>query len=400
MIRKLYYILFFLTPLLVSSASSELFELPKMYIIYALTGLITGAHLINFFNQKKPFFTPSPIFLPVLLFLGSQFLSFLFSVDQFTSFYGYYGRFDGGLLSTICFSLLVLIYPSYANHPTSKTIIKLSIFAGFLVSLYAIAQHFGIDAHIWQQDVQARVFSTLGQPNWLAAYMCILVPLTFLVIKSPLPLTLLLSTQLVTILFTKSQSGLLACGLSLLIILLSNIKKPSYWILLIGYGLLIILIPNPIQDKLLSFGKASQPIVKPETGEVLNITPSGDIRNIVWKGALDIVRAHPLLGTGPETFAQSYYLVRPRIHNDTSEWNFLYNKAHNEYLNIAANTGLIGFLAYLVFIVSSLTIFLHKKSILILASFASILVTNYFGFSISLISLYFFFLPLLWHENS
>ena len=37
-------------------------------------------------------------------------------------------------------------------------------------------------------------------------------------------------------------------------------------------------------------------------------------------------------------------------HNLTSEWDFLYNKAHNEYLNYLATTGLFGLGSYLLFI--------------------------------------------------
>src|SRR5690606_34366285 len=61
-------------------------------------------------------------------------------------------------------------------------------------------------------------------------------------------------------------------------------------------------------------------------------TDSGKIRQIVWQGAVDIWKANPVFGSGVETFAYAYYLHRPADHNLTSEWDYLYNKAHNEYL--------------------------------------------------------------------
>jgi tetratricopeptide (TPR) repeat protein len=54
------------------------------------------------------------------------------------------------------------------------------------------------------------------------------------------------------------------------------------------------------------------------------------------------VKQRPFFGWGPETFAYTYWRDRPVAHNQTSEWNFLYNKAHNEWLSLAANTGLFG----------------------------------------------------------
>ncbi len=121
----------------------------------------------------------------------------------------------------------------------------------------------------------------------------------------------------------------------------------------------------------------------------LNITDSADIRKIVWQGALDIWKAHPLFGTGTETFAYSYYNYRPTDHNWTSEWDFLYNKAHNEFLNFAANTGTFGLLAYLslfgVFAFFVLRYLYQEKTSPLLIGLSSGLLalslTNFFGFS-------------------
>jgi O-antigen ligase len=62
------------------------------------------------------------------------------------------------------------------------------------------------------------------------------------------------------------------------------------------------------------------------------------------------VEANPLFGTGVETFAFAYYTYRPAQHNMTSEWDYLYNKAHNEYLNYLATIGILGLGSYLLMI--------------------------------------------------
>ena len=53
----------------------------------------------------------------------------------------------------------------------------------------------------------------------------------------------------------------------------------------------------------------------------------------------------------PETFGLTYWQARPKEANLTSEWNFLYNKVHNEWLNLATNTGLFGLGSHLLLIV-------------------------------------------------
>src|SRR5207237_1009309 len=137
-------------------------------------------------------------------------------------------------------------------------------------------------------------------------------------------------------------------------------------------------------------------------------TESGNIRRVVWKGAIDAWLSSPILGTGVETFAFAYYKHRPAAHNMTSEWDYLYNKAHNEYINYLATTGIFGLGTYLAFIgyfiILSLKEFLSPKeqttpnnlllSVGLFSGFITILIANFFGFSVVITNLYLFFFPL------
>lgn len=410
-IRFSYLLLFFLTPFLLSPTSSELFELPKMYFVYALTAIITTLHLINFIHGQTKLFRYTSLTIPLILFLVSQAISTYFSIDVHTSIFGYYSRFNGGLLSTISYLLLYFVIVNYLDDLFKKQIINISLLSGFFIALYGILEHFGIDKHFWVQDVQARVFSTLGQPNWLAAYLCLLLPLS---LQKSFDLKhknnyftstiydLLTTILFICLLFTKSKSGIIAAIVSIAIFLffhlVQNRKNKTqlvkFWpvLLLVFFS---IVINNPIKDRL--FPSKSTTHDLPST---ILITPSEDIRQIVWQGAIDLWRKFPLIGTGTETFAYTYYWTRPASHNLTSEWDFLYNKAHNEYINFLATTGSFGFITYIFLILSILLIFLKTKHFALLASFVSILITNFSGFSVVITSLYFFLLPGLAIANS
>ncbi len=168
-----FYILFFFVPLILTTVNYELFEFNKMMLAYGLTLLIIGAWLIKTVINKKIEIKKSPFDL----FLFSQIISTIFTLDRYVSIWGYYSRFHGGLISTITY--LLLYFAFITNFPKEK-IAKLFIIilsSATIVSLYGIAEHFGIDAKYWVQDVQNRVFSTLGQPNWLAAYLAVLIPI-------------------------------------------------------------------------------------------------------------------------------------------------------------------------------------------------------------------------------
>lgn len=398
-IETIYLSLFFITPLLFTPLTSELFEVPKMYFVYLSTLFLLFLHLLNWLKGKAPLFSKNKFTIPFLVFYFTQFLSTLFSVDIHTSIFGYYSRLNGGLLSLTAYLFLFLILSVYITPKFRKKIISFSLISASLVALYGILQHFGIDKNRWIQDVQSRVFSSFGQPNWLAAYLCILLPFAvdrFLNSKSKSKFTIyfLLSTiYYLCLLFTKSKSGIIAAIISMgIYFAIKFIKKTNFLSLTIPLLIFLstsLIISNPIKDKIFP----SKILPSTDQNTTLNITASEDIRKIVWVGAFNLWQRFPLLGTGPETFAYSYYWVRPLSHNLTSEWDFLYNKAHNEYLNYLATTGAFGFLSYLFLILSFLISSFSFPALL--ASFISILITNFAGFSVVVSSLYFFLLPVL-----
>lgn len=420
-IHFFYLCLFFFTPLIFTSLTSELFEVPKMYFVYFITLFILFFHLLNWLRGKVSLFSKNKLNIPLLIFFSTQLISTFFSVDVHTSIFGYYSRLNGGLLSLISYSLLAIILPLYLKKDFSQKIINTSLLAGLFVSSWGILEHFGIDKNTWVQDVQSRVFSTLGQPNWLAAYLCILLPFSldkFLKSKiyslKSLFFLLLVSNFYFCLLFTKSKSGIIAAVISIGIYFIFKLIQKTNFITFIPLILIFLstslIISNPIKD----FIFPQKPLESTNQTNTLNITPSEDIRKIVWQGSLDLWKRFPLFGTGPETFAYSYYWTRPVAHNLTSEWDFLYNKAHNEYLNYLATTGTFGFVAY-VFFIAALIIILSKKiffhpllkeergvdfNTAIFAAFLSILITNFAGFSVVSTSLFFFLLPFFTLENN
>jgi len=199
--------------------------------------------------------------------------------------------------------------------------------------------------------------------------------------------------------YTKSRSSLLAVGLMLLVGGIvagtSRISKNQRsWVRLTAILILFSAVMLLVNAQTFSLYE-KQP-------ENLEITDSFEIRKIVWSGAVDLGKKYPLLGTGPETFAYSYFFTKPASHNNTSEWDYIYNKAHNEYLNYFATTGFIGLISYLLVIGATVYILYYyskryqsSQALITLLSlgYGTLLVTNFFGFSTSTIQLFFFIIP-------
>ena len=321
--------------------------------------------------------------------------STIFSIDQHTSVWGYYSRSHGGLMSTISYILLYYAFVSnmrgdrrlksanpknviakfISRHKTINCIYIL-LFSAFLVASYGILERLGIDKDYWIQDVQNRVFSTLGQPNWLGAMLVaiIFIPLAFISkmradIKSAPTIIfyILYSIFLLALIFTNSKSAILAFWVSFIIFIglmfwvnkkrglatkplqiifivtiltylflggktYHYIKKLPYWLGLSTPGVAI----------------SGNPRIIPKYAP--RISESSEIRKVVWQGAVNIWKHYPVFGSGLETFGYAYYNFRPKEHNLLSEWDFLYNKAHNEFLNVLACQGAAGISTYLLLI--------------------------------------------------
>lgn len=456
------YVLFFVTPLLFNPSRSipsfELFEWNKMMFVYGVTVVVMAAWIIKMILAKKILIHRTPFEIPLILFFFSQILATLFSIDRHVSLFGYYSRFHGGLLSTICYVALYFVFVSNREVINIRKLLLFILASGSIVAGYGIAEKFGIDAHLWVQDVRNRVFSTLGQPNWLAAYVTTFMPLSmafFLMSYEKSFSKLLQNTKLtvhktktaatnqissglvmkigfviitcglyICLLFTKSRSGFLGfwvANVFFLMILFWQYRKkiqtllPLLLIINAFFLILNYFLLTPFSQYNHSFTKEvfmtkqnGQEITPAfsDTGAITGVTDSADIRKIVWQGAIDITQKYPLFGTGPETFAYAYYKYRPLSHNLTSEWDFLYNRAHNEFLNIAATSGLVGLGTYLFFIITVILVglrYIHQHSsqklllLSLLAGFISILVTNFFGFSVVVVGLFFFLIPaILW----
>lgn len=410
-----------------------------MILVYLLTLIIFGAWIFKTFQQKKLILKTTPLDIPLLLFLVANILSTIFSIDPHTSIWGYYSRSNGGLLSLISYLLLYYAFVSNFTKEDVFKFLKAALLGGFLVSLWAIPEHFGAspscliltgeaNASCWVQDVQARVFATLGQPNWLAAYLGMLIfPAFYFLLSSTKKSSFILYSIFLNLFylaftFTYSRGatlGLIA-GLGVFIGSLTfvhlkggqiNTKKLG---IVLGSFLMTTLVFGSALTSFKLISKFSPPprpaltstvAPKPTTTQLENGgTESGTIRLIVWRGALEIFKHYPIFGSGVETFAYSYYNFRPQEHNMVSEWDFLYNKAHNEFLNYLATTGLMGFLSYMAIIVTffiwSARKILNKDPnyliiTAVLAAYTFYLVQNFFGFSVVIIALFFYIFPAL-----
>jgi len=441
-----------------------------MLFVYAMALIIGGLWLAQMAMHRQFVWKKTVFDLPIAFFILSQLVSTIFSIHPPTSIFGYYTRFHGGLLSTFAYTVLFAVFVQKISAKRIWDYFKTLAVTSLIVSFVAIPEHFGhsfscilinsshlsqnlplsevlspsqlwlsYNADCWIQDVQNRVFATFGQPNWLAAFAITLLPVFTICAalragKERWLYSITSWALMLDLLFSKSRSGILGLVVGTIwfaVLALMWMKKDlaqknqkdwstevknvftqfrSTGVVAAGIILLAIIFGTPYTPSLLSLIQKT-PTPPPETTPVANRlevggTDSGEIRKIVWRGALDVWKRYPLFGSGVETFAYSYYQDRPMEHNTISEWDFLYNKAHNEFLNFLATTGLFGLITYCVLLGSFLgypaymairnrqnTTQLSAFLISVSAGVVALSVSNFFGFSTVTVSLLLFLLP-------
>lgn len=466
------YAIIFLVPLVFAPDTSELFELNKMWLTWGFAIVVGVAWGSKIIAQRKFHFQRTPLDIPIFLFLVSQIISTMFSLDPQVSWWGYYSRFNGGLLSTITYIFLYYAFVSNLELKHVMRSLSISLLAGLITALWGFPAHFGydptcfvfrgtLDTTCWTEAFKPtiRTFSTLGQPAWFAAYLALLIPvamagaLAFALNKSTLKFWLFFAFAMflyINLNFANTRAGFLAFWVGNflfwgIIFVKQLIEKKlllrSFALFNISFVLCNFLFGGPlgnyyqyslpgIQSTKSAQQAKTQPVEAAPTtsteasqAQVDPIgaggTDSAIIRKYVWQGAIDAWKANPILGTGVETFAFAYYKYKPAGHNLTTEWDYLYNKAHNEYLNYLATTGIFGFGTYASFI--GLFLFItfmwilkkgkaednvqedgiglpsHYRTLLVsglLGGFITILITNFFGFSVVITNLYLFIFPL------
>lgn len=367
----IFCVLIFTLPLLFSSQTREMYEFPKTHFLHIVTIILLAIFITEKIIKNEKFRTLSR---PFCFFFFAFLLSTLLSSDFSTSLRGYYSRFNDTLLSTACYFVIFYVAASSFNKVDIRELLKIANLGSVPIFILGISQYFPTLSFLWGGEVQERVFSTLGQPNWLAQYLLILISINlygFIFEKDNSSIVFYLM-QFTTFWLSFSLSGLLGFFVLVVFSFVYMIVRKKYELRRFGVILALAVIIGAffpglflekLQDTVVDIHKifSSSFVVYAEGEESAGnlVSDTGYIRLGLWDGTLRLIFSSPkifLVGTGPETFPYSFQQFRPRILNYSSEWNYVFNKPHNYFLEIWAEQGLIGLVSFF-----WIGVFLFKK---------------------------------------
>ena len=390
----LFALLLVLPPLIFVTNTNELFEFPKMFFVYIVGTFTLAVFLTELVNKPRKLILPSK---PVLLFVLAFIISTFFSTHVYTSVWGYYTRFNDALISTLIYAALYFISLNVLTAKDFKILLRLAVLTILPIGFYGVSQHYSGSGSDFVAETD-RVFSTFGQPNWLAQYLVMLIPFS-LILAFREKFIFWVSVYFAgfsCLWLTYSLSGYLGFAASMLFLVALFVRKThvtrgnlaKVFVLVLITGLISItnlgIFSSRVHDAWTDLRRivwASVEVYAQENPADYKVSDAGYIREGLWRGTWFLVTSSPktfLLGTGPETFPYQFQKYRPLILNYSSEWDFVFNKPHNYYLELLSEQGIIGLIAYLILSVN----FLKKKSKILIPGFVGFLVSCFFGWPV------------------
>ena len=322
------YLLLIFTPLARASVQGWAITIIHLVTLIALTAFLLEKSLTSDWKWIK-----TPLDLPILALILLCFLSTIFSLHLYTSIWS-------TILLLNYLTIFYLTIHTIRTRPQIRQIIYLIIGVATFLSVFGLFKKFGANPFPWwdytdigQSDY--RLASTFGNPNHLAGYMEMALPLLlglFLLSYSPGKLILiiylccLLLTALVLTLSRGGWTGSLL-GLSLMAFALLTsryFKRKGFILATIGGSLalaLIVLASTPVVERV-------------RTAMEKEEEASFHSRMVAWGGVVDMIGDYPLLGTGPGTFPTIFTQYQP------AGLSRHYTMAHNDYLHFTSEIGL------------------------------------------------------------
>jgi len=367
--------------------------------------------------------------LPALIFIFILGLATIFSQSSHYSFWGYYTRKMGYLIWLHFFIFFLILFFNLKNRKQIARIFYIIVLTTGLVVLYGFLQVLGFDFFNWSEppSLGHRVFSTLGQPNFLASWLLLFFPVIFWIIfryssqdhlKAPLfstfkkekkehldktintsflkkiffrPIFVCLSLLTVIILvLTQSRASWIGFFLALFFFIIifswqKNQKRLAIllFVFLVLFSVFIVALNiSPLQIK------ATDHPLMIRFKTLSHLAEAGRLRFIWWQNSLDLIGQKPIfsLGFGPETQHLNFPQYYEPEYAALEGINKIPDRAHNDILDMTLMSGRLGLMSYmflilLVFFSGLKYIFQGKNhsSFMIL-----ILLTGLFGYLISL----------------
>jgi O-antigen ligase len=356
-VRSLLVAALFITPAVFDLGAVKPFDIVKattvLFFGWLLFGAWTGLYVHGVVAARR-----SAMGRLAIAFLLASALATLLSPTHWTSLFGWYGRYNGFVQTVVLVLVFVAVSTVYRGRPerTYELVWALAA-ASVVVAIYVLVQRVGLDPIRWAQPAGgvpgAPYFGTMGNADFAGGYLGLTSPWLYLAYRRCEPgwrrraVVAWGSVHIVALYVTSARNGMVAVAAATAALLFVHRRRVpaivkagaiAAAVLVIVLGLVVVFHPG---------SKRPPPALR--RVDVLR-SKTVRVRGYWWLAGLKMFVHRPLTGWGPDSFVTQYpkYLSRGAASLGDSETA---DKPHNVFIEHAAQTGVLGFGAYVALIV-------------------------------------------------
>jgi O-antigen ligase/tetratricopeptide (TPR) repeat protein len=335
---------FFFSPYSISP-----FRESREAILYAVLSFALIFVLFKKSENETGFIKNNPILLPFIAFLIISLLSTAWGRDPYST-----SRTSINIFYGLC--IFKMTAAQQWNKRSLEKILFLIVICGFCNSIYGLMQYFDIDP-IFQKKIdilstdpvfeRSKITGFMGNPNLLSDFLALCLPAALILLLTRKKLfwqiiILILSSVMVTSIFlaqTRSSFFAVIIGLVFFFTMIFFMKKDAMKVKKKNIVTLLVLLIIIMELLYLLPGLKDRIKFESETLK---------LRKAIWRTTLEMIVIKPWLGFGAGSFKHEFYDHHiERLLREHRQFNYTPSKngvdqAHNEYLQIIAESGLVG----------------------------------------------------------
>ena len=235
--------------------------------------------------------------------------------------------------------IFYLLINTVRTRSQCRQLIYVILSVAVFLAVFGLFKNFGANPFPWWDYVDLnygdRLMSTFGCPNHLAGYMEMSLPLLlslFLLGVRPgiaLILGYLALLLLVALMLSLSRGGWISTLLSLAFMAVALLSSRHF----VRKKLLLVVIAGSLGLAIIAL--VSTPVVeRVKTAMEKEEEASFYSRVVAWRGVVEMISDHPMVGIGPGAFKTVFTQYQP------PGLSARFTMAHNDYLHFISETGL------------------------------------------------------------
>jgi tetratricopeptide (TPR) repeat protein len=281
-------------------------------------------------------------------------------ISLFRSNY-FYSSLNDYLLFLAYFIIYFLVINNVENENENEfnSFLKIFFITSSIVSMYIILHYYGLIPYLKEFGP---VVSPIGQKNWASNYIALIffIVFSFFLLeplkKNKILYFLLLTINYIALMICQSRgigiSILITLMIALYLIIKFNFskifKENKKWMILLLMIFVVITViystDNPLNKSAITVTERAI-----STFDEKDVSINNHL--LTWRTTFEMIRDKPILGSGIGTFKLNYLDYQAHFLKDNPYYVKYYSnarEAHNEYLQIGAELGIVGLGIFLV----------------------------------------------------